>query len=608
MIIKIINILKKFSILFWYGFRNKPFEVLFQTYTHYCSGGRKEATKFINNSYKILIRHTLNNNEIYQRWIKKNEKSICDVELLSYNPLVTIITSLKDVNKGYLEEMILSVIQQTYVDWEWIIVYEDSISQNLIDIVEKYERKYKRICLMKQDNDSSVSEYNTALLASSGQYIIILHCADILSLNALYEMVKKLNENRSLELVYSDEDRLDKKGNRYSPHFKSGWNRDMLFSQNYIGNLYLLKSENVKKIGGFKKKYMSSMEYDLLLRYIKEIKDSNIDRIEKILYHARISESLLVDSTLQKSVLEDYFSTCKIDVFVEMGLEPSTFKINYSLPEKVPLVSIIIPTKNQFDILKQCINSILNKTNYKNYEIIIVDNQSSDERILNYFFTLNKSQNIRVISYPYPFNYSTINNYAVLYAKGEYVLFLNNDVEIINYNWIEEMLQHAQRPDIGVVGAKLYYDDDTIQHAGIILGLGGIAGHSHKHFHRQDRGYYSRLKITQNYSAVTGACMLVSKEIFNDVNGFDEDLAVAFNDVDFSLKVKEKGYRNLWTPYTELYHYESKTRGIDNTQIKQNRFKKEVSFMKNKWSHVLKYDDFYNKNLTHDNEDFGLSV
>ena len=310
--------------------------------------------------------------------------------------------------------------------------------------------------------------------------------------------------------------------------------------------------------------------------------------------------------------LEDHFNCLGENVTVEQGMHQNIYKVNWPTTTNegiTPLVSLIIPTYNGYEITKQAIDSILEKTTYSNYEILLVDNNSDDPLSLEYFEELESHEKVTVLRYPYPFNYSAINNFAVSHANGEIVGLINNDVEVINSEWLSEMVSNALRPDIGCVGAMLYFHNDTIQHAGVITGIGGVAGHSHKHYKRGDYGYFSRLKVVQNLSAVTAACLLVRKSVFEEVNGLNEkDLTVAFNDVDFCLKVKAKGYRNVWTPYAELYHYESISRGSEDNPEKVARFNKETGYMIKEWGASGLTDRYYNKNLSLTREDFSLET
>lgn len=617
MFIKTIQIFKKFFIILWIERKSKPFEIVKLTFKRYKNGGRREATKGINNAYKVLEERDANKINIYEKWIQKNEKDIYLTEELIFKPLISIITPVYNTEEKYLQMMIESVLKQTYTNWELCIADDASSNKQTLKTLEKYNKLSKNIHVVYREENGHISEAsNSALSTAKGEYIVLLDHDDMLAPNALYEMVQKLNKHRGLKFIYSDEDKIDENNKRFDPHFKSGWNPDMFFSQNYICHLVLLKKSIVESIDGFRKGYEGSQDYDLLLRYIKKIDEKEIAHIEKILYHWRAIKGSTAYSSSQKNYtetaglksLEDFFSN-DLDMTVEQGLAPNTYKLNYPLPKKLPLVSIIIPTRDGYDILSQCIESILLKTDYTNYEIVIVDNQSSEIKTLDYCNELVKNhKNIRVLKYLKPFNYSAINNYAVEQAKGEIIALVNNDIEVINSSWLTELVQHTLRDDIGAVGAKLYYPDETLQHAGVVLGIGGVAGHSHKYFNKDAYGYFSRLQIIQNYSAVTAACLVVEKRLYTEVNGLDEaNLSIAFNDVDFCLKLQEKGYRNLWTPYAKLFHHESVSRGSEDTPEKQERFKKEVLFMKSKWNTVLDNDRYYNKNLTKEFENFDLN-
>jgi GT2 family glycosyltransferase len=386
-------------------------------------------------------------------------------------------------------------------------------------------------------------------------------------------------------------------------------------SQNYISHLLVVKKVLLDEVGVFREGYEGAQDYDLILRLSESLNENEITHIDQILYHWRACEGSTALNVNEKeytseaglNALKSHLSNKKYQTQVDKGMLPNTFKVSYPI-EKEPLVSLIIPTRDGYDILSLCIQSILDNTCYRNYEIVIVDNQTTDLQTLAYFKSLTeKYSHIRILKYNKPFNFSAINNFAVSQVKGEVIGLINNDVEIITSSWLKEMVGHALRPEIGAVGAKLYYDNDTIQHAGIILGIGGVAGHSHKYFTKDAHGYFSRLKIIQNLSAVTAAALVVKKSLYMEVGGLDEEhLKVAFNDVDFCLKLQAKGYRNLWTPYVELYHHESVSRGAEDTEEKKIRFEKEVHFMKKKWGNTLKRDRYYNRHLTLKDEKFGI--
>ena len=516
-----------------------------------------------------------------------------------------------------MEAAIESVLAQTYSHWELCIADDASSTPETIEALKKYEKKDRRIKIVYRDTNGHISEAsNSALALATGEYVTLLDHDDTLAPNALYEMVKKLNENEELKLIYSDEDKIDEEGNRYDPHFKSGWNREMFLSQNYLCHLTMIRRDIVEKVGRFRKGYEGSQDYDLFLRVVKQIDETEIGHIEKILYHWRATDGSTAYASGEKDyahdagkkALQDFIDSQNIDAYVRDGLLPSTYKVDYRVPE-VPLVSLLIPTRDGYEVLHKCIESILDKTTYPNYEILVLDNETKCEKTLNYFEEIKQYPQIKILEYHQPFNYSAINNFGVKHARGEIIGLINNDIEIISKGWLSEMVSYAMQEGVGAIGAKLYYDNETIQHAGVVLGIGGVAGHSHKYFPRDANGYFSRLKIVQNYAAVTGACLLVEKRLYEKVGGLDEQhLKVAFNDVDFCLKLAERGYRNVWTPYAEAYHHESISRGAEDTPEKIKRFNAEVAYMKRRWGNRLEADIMYNSHLTKKHEDFGLNV
>jgi len=613
-------IIKKTALIIWNERRENPFRILQKSYARYKKHGWQGMIERIHKEYaKLNLSETnhLEKKSDYRKWIEKNEREILQTEPLHKRPLVSIITPTYNTQKQYLTEMIESVLAQTYTNWELCIADDASTQPETLKTLQYYEKRYKNIKVTYREKNGHISQAsNSALSLAKGEYVAFLDHDDTLAPNALYEMVKKLNENPKLKLIYSDEDKIDENAKRYNPHFKSGWNPDMFFSQNYICHLVFLKKDIVDAIGGFRTGYEGSQDYDLLLRSLHVIEDDEIDRVEKVLYHWRAIKGSTAYGIEEKNyaheagiqALSDYFSKVDPDIKVESGNLPTTYKVNYPLPD-TPLVSLLIPTRDGYDILQKCIESIREKTTYPNYEIIVLDNETTCPKTLAYFEKIQQYKNLRILEYHHPFNYSAINNFGVEHAKGEVIGLINNDIEIISNGWLTEMVQHAVREDIGAVGAMLYYDNETIQHAGVVLGIGGVAGHSHKYFPKNAYGYFSRLKIIQNYSAVTGACLLVRKKLYEEVHGLDEkNLQVAFNDVDFCLKLVRHGYRNVWTPYAELYHHESISRGVEDNPEKIARFNKEVKYMKKQWFKYLKGDKMYNCNLTKKHENFGINI
>ena len=625
--------IKKFFAISFIDAKNnhEPLRIFRKSYARWKKKGLQHMLTKLDQEYfeRYGITDSIYNKmEQYQKWIEKNEQNIHQTSPLSYTPLVSVITPVYNTNPKLLQESIESVLSQTYTNWELCIADDASTDPETIKTLKTYEN-HPRIKICYRSTNGHISEAsNSALSLAQGEYITFLDHDDMLAPHALYEMVKKLNENPALKLIYSDEDKIDENDKRFNPHFKSGWNPDMFFSQNYICHLLLLKKEIVDNIGGFRKGYEGAQDYDLLLRSLQYIKDNQIDRVEKILYHWRAIKGSTAYGTGEKEyahaagikALRDFFAQKDPRITVEDGLMPTTYKVTYPIyrlstkdyrltTNDYPLVSLLIPTRDRYNILHKCIESIRQKTHYPNYEIIVLDNETTCPKTLNYFEKIKSYKNVTILEYHKPFNYSAINNFGVKHARGEIIGLVNNDIEIINEGWLTEMVQHALRPEIGAVGAKLYYDNATIQHAGVVLGIGGVAGHSHKYFPKDSYGYFSRLKITQNYSAVTGACLLVRKKLYQEVNGLDEkNLTVAFNDVDFCLKLLEKGYRNLWTPYAEAYHHESISRGAEDNPEKVKRFNQEVEYMKKRWKRLLEHDPCYNNNLTKRYENFEIST
>jgi GT2 family glycosyltransferase len=551
----------------------------------------------------------------YHRWIvgceklrdSWNENEGERLRSFKVNLLISILLRPSICNHRSLEPCINAILGQSYSNWELIL--PDSVP------CQKIAESDRRIrCNSSSTPADEIGGMNSAMDEATGEYFILLGEDGILAPNALLEVVGAINDKPGAMLLYSDEDKLDGEGNRFAPHFKPDWNPDLLLSQNYLSQLAVFKNELMVSLGRLRGDLDDIENYGLLLGCIAQLKDTEIVHIPKILYHQYENEKQATINQIAAwfttevgiRLLNHYFEQKGGGVTVEPGLLPQSFRARWPLPLPSPRVSLIIPTKNNFKVLKQCIRSILNKTDYDNYEILVLDNRSDCSETLGYLDSISEENRVSVHSWDHPFNYSAINNFGVEKAEGSILAFLNNDVEVINPEWLVEMVSHACREEIGCVGAKLYYPNDTVQHAGVILGIGGIAGHSHKYFKRDEPGYFSRLKLVQNLSAVTGACMVLRRSVFDEVGGLDENLAVAFNDVDFCLRVREAGYRNLWTPYAELYHHESLTRGLNDTGQKQKRIRREAEYMRNRWGKALDQDPAYNPNLTLIHEDFSL--
>lgn len=564
----------------------------------------------------------------YDEWIKRVETpslpSLMTIKStlhsMNHKPMISIIMPVYDTPEIYLRECIDSVIAQSYPHWELCIADDKSPNELVRKILSEYEQKDNRIHVVyRQENGHISRASNSALAIATGDFVALLDHDDVLTKHALYFMALAINETPDVQILYSDEDKIDESGVRSNPHFKSDWNPDLFYSQNYVSHLGIYRRDLLNHIGGFRTEVEGSQDQDLLLRCLPHVQEKHIIHVPRVLYHWRMLEGSTALASDEKSyttkagikALNDYFKdNGPQGITIEAGLVANTYRVRWPIPDPAPLVSLLIPTRDKKTITETAVNSIIEKTTYQNYEILILDNGSIEPETLQWFEAIQqKDLRVKVIRYDHPFNYSAINNFGVTCAQGSMIGLINNDIEVISPDWLSEMVSHASRQDIGCVGAKLYYSNDTLQHGGVILGIGGVANHSHKHTNRKSPGYFARLIVPQNLSAVTAACLLVRREVYEQVGGLDEEnLKVAFNDVDFCLKVRDAGYRNLWTPYAELYHHESISRGSEDTPEKKKRFLKENEFMQKKWRKILTEDPYYNKNLTKVREDFSISM
>ncbi len=534
---------------------------------------------------------------------------------LKSRPKISILMPVYDTPEAWLRSAIDSVIEQSYPNWELCIADDASPSPHVKAVLEGYAAKDPRIKTVFRTSNGHISNAsNSALELATGDYVALLDHDDMLSKDALFHVVAEIDKHPDAHLIYSDEDKIDESGQRYDPHFKPDWNPDLFYSQNYLCHLSVYRTELVRQAGGFRAGYEGSQDYDLSIRCIAAIEPGQIRHIPRILYHWRAIEGSTAFSTGEKDYASDAGIMALRDRFensgvvVEPGPYPTTYRVRHPIPSPAPRVSLIVPTRNARELVQTCIESILERTDYSNYEILLVDNRSDDKDAIAYFRHLQAEGKVRLLHYDAPFNFSAINNFAAGHAEGELIGLVNNDIEVIESGWLSEMVSHAVRPEIGAVGAKLYYTDGRIQHAGVIMGLGGVAGHSHKYFPHDHPGYFYRLNLVQNLSAVTAACLVLRKSVLVEVGGLEEKaLGVAFNDVDLCLKIREAGYRNLWTPHAALYHHESATRGLEDTPEKQKRFADEVRYMQRRWAHWLN-DPAYSPNLTLDSEDFSIAM
>uniref|UniRef100_A0A7V4E5J4 Glycosyltransferase n=1 Tax=candidate division WOR-3 bacterium TaxID=2052148 RepID=A0A7V4E5J4_UNCW3 len=580
--------------------------------------------KKIDGSINIQVYHDIKVRDDYELWILKNEPKKEDLKRMAeeckkfkYSPKISIIMPTWNTEEKWLRKAIESVLNQVYDNWELCIADGGSTKPHVRRVLEEYARKDRRIKVkFLPENLGIAGNSNEALKLATGEFVAFLDHDDELAPFALYEVVKLLNEKPDLDFIYSDEDKIDEKGRRRDPFFKPDYSPDMFLSCNYICHLSVIRKSLVDKVGGFRLGYDGSQDYDLFLRVLEHT--DKIAHIPKILYHWRMIRTSAASSTSAKPYAYEAAKKALADAMRRRGIEIEgvydglwlgSYRIKYKIKGN-PKVSIIIPTKDKVEVLKRCIDSILNKTTYQNYEIVIVDNNSQEEKTFEYYETIKDNPKIRILEYKKPFNFSAINNYAVSKVDSEFILFLNNDTEVITPEWLSAMLEHAQRREVGAVGAKLIFPNNTIQHCGIVLGLGPhrVAGNIYYKF-PEHHGYFGTINIIRNFSAVTAACMLTKKSLFEEVGGFDEvNLPIAFNDVDYCLKLREKGYLIVYTPYAVLYHHESLSRGHEDTPEKQERFLREVKYMRMKWGQILDNDPYYNPNLTREREDFSIRV
>ncbi|WP_053070808.1 glycosyltransferase family 2 protein [Halomonas sp. PR-M31] len=537
---------------------------------------------------------------------------------LDYRPKLGLLLTNAGVSSERLAACIESVLAQRYPAWQLYI----ASTVKMRAVLEHFAAMDARIVLVPcSEHAGSAAARNAALALAQGDFTAVLEGKDQLAPNALYHLVDALNRHPEAELLYGDEDALDENDSRCDPHFKPQWNPDLLLAQNYIGHVALYRTERLRHLGGFRQGFEANPSHELILRFTRGLTTDQIRHVSFVLHH-RHDESVVEqpsarETMIQKSIEEssepglsavnEYLASAAPGAKATMGVMPRSYRVQWPLPDPQPLVSLLIPTRDRVEILKPCVDAILERTEYANFEVLILDNQSSCRQTLAYMMAVSADPRVRILRWNQPFNYSAINNFGARHAQGSILGLVNNDIEPINDDWLCEMVRQVCREEIGCVGAKLYYPNDSIQHGGVILGLGGVAGHAHRFFPRAHSGYRDRLQLVQNLSAVTAACLLLRKTVFEQVGGLNEEsLTVAYNDVDLCLKVREAGYRNLWTPHAELYHHESVSRGADDNPKKRARAQREIDYMRRTWGPQLDSDPAYNPNLTLAYEDFSL--
>ena len=553
----------------------------------------------------------------YEEWYKNHKPTMEELQRqrdteFEYEPLISILVPVYNTPEEFLKQMIQSVRKQTYGKWELCIANANPANETVTEILRISSTKDERIKVKDvPENEGIAQNTNAALAIATGDYIGLLDHDDLLTPDALYEVVKAINENDRPQVLYSDEDKVTMDlSEHFQPHMKPDYNKDLLRSNNYITHFFVADRMLVEEVGGEDGQYNGAQDYDLILKCTERAK--GIAHIPRILYHWRVHKASTADNPASKMyafdagkrAIEDHLKRCGEIGEVSHEKDLGFYRVKYQV-QGSPLISIIIPNKDQVESLDKCLKSI-EKSSYKNYEIIIVENNSTEDATFAYYKKI-ESDKIRIVYWSDEFNYSAINNFGVKHARGDYLLLLNNDVEVITTDWLEELTANCQRKDVGIVGTRLYYPDDTIQHAGIVIGIGGVAGALFVGMPRMFTGYLHKAAIQQDLSAVTAACMMVKRSVYEELGGLEEELKVAFNDVDFCLRARDKGYLVVYEPNVELYHFESKSRGTEDSKEKIRRFQNEIEYMRSHWLELLKKGDpMYNPNLTLTKWDYSL--
>ncbi len=560
---------------------------------------------------------------LYEEWLIDHDTiALADIAAMKMavmswvqKPTFSVIMPVYNTPEQLLREALDSVIAQAYPYWEMCIADDCSPSPDVRRVLNEYSARDSRIKIIYREKNGHISEAsNSAMSIATGEWYALMDHDDLLPPHALYCMAHAIVHNPDVKLLYSDEDKINQAGQREAAYFKPDFNLELFRSHNMISHFGVYHRSLIDQVGGFRSEFNGSQDYDLALRCIEVIRPEQIYHIPRVLYHWRMVEGSTALAGDEKPyamiagerAINEHYRRLGINATAE--LTGYGYRSHYLLDEK-PLVSIIIPTRNAKDLVQQCIDSLIMKTTYSNYEILLIDNGSDDPDALAYFNALAANPRINVIRDDRPFNYSALNNNAVKHSAGEVLILLNNDTQVISPDWLEIMLGHIMQPGVGAVGTKLLYPDNRVQHAGVIIGFLGVAGHAHHGLGRHDHGFFSRLALTNEFSAVTAACLAVKKEHYLSVGGLNEtDLTVAFNDVDFCLRLLRCGLRNIYTPYAELYHHESATRGYEHEcPIKQARFERECAYMVNTWGDIIAHDPAYNPNLALDAESFDLA-
>ncbi|WP_438345110.1 glycosyltransferase family 2 protein [Methylorubrum populi] len=520
-------------------------------------------------------------------------------------PLISVLMPVHDPDPRVLEAAIRSVRGQLYPTWELCIADDASTDPRIPRLIARHAAEEPRIRTVRRPENGHIARAtNDALGLAGGAYAAFLDHDDLLSENALFEVARAVRADPELALIYSDEDKVDRRGRRFEPHFKSGYDRELLWAQNYVNHLCVVRTDALRRLGGLRPGFEGSQDHDLLLRLTEGLDASRVRHIPKVLYHWRAAAGSGTFSDRALARAEEARLRALTEIAARKGARaergPEGFnRLVRPLPAPPPLVSVVIPTRDRAELLGVVLDGLFARTDYPALEVIVVDNGSTEPATRDLFARHAGDPRLRVLPAPGPFNFSELSNRGAAAARGTILLFLNNDIEVLEPGWLTELVAIASDPEIGAVGAKLLYPDGTIQHGGIVLGIGGIAGHSHLGLPGSAPGYFARMVLSQEVSAVTGACLAMRAAVFSEVGGFDAaHLAVAFNDVDLCLKIRAAGYRNVWTPHARLVHHESKSRGAEDTPEKRARFEAESRVMRERWEPVLRADPYYNPNFS----------
>lgn len=531
---------------------------------------------------------------------RQKEHKFCE------NLLISVVVPAFRTPEKFLRQMLDSVRAQTYANWELCIANGSPDDRGMQAVLEEYAKKDSRIRYKNlKDNLGIAENTNEAFSMASGEFVGLMDHDDLLAPNAFYEIISALEKDKEADAVYTDEDKVTTDlSEHFQPHLKPDFNLDLLRSNNYICHFFVVRRSIVEQVGGFRREYDGAQDYDFIFRCVEKAR--KVAHVPEILYHWRTHKASTADNPASKMyafeagkrAIEAHLKRTGTKGIVSHTKDLGFYRVQYPVQGQ-PLVSIIIPNKDEKESLQACLKSIEEKTTYPNYEILIIENNSTSDEIFRYYKELSQNPKIRLLRWKKEFNYAAINNFGARQAKGDYLLFLNNDVTVITPQWLEEMLGTCQRQEVGAVGVKLLYPDNTIQHAGCVIGIGGIAGHMFVNMPAERTGYLHKASLLQDMSAVTAACMIIKKDIFQQVGGFTEKLAVAFNDVDLCLKVNRASCLVVYNPYAQLYHMESKTRGAEDNKQKVRRFQEEIEYMRCQWLDILKNGDpYYNKNLS----------